>query len=236
MKNATILIALFILAVVLLTGCGISKDSYIAAVEEANELRVQLFDLQADLANAQTDLDKSNSDLATAQQNLNIVLDDRDTILEQLDETEDDLITTKDQLKSAKSMVATLQSQVTSLQSQIATLQGQVDQFQAIIDLSQYSIKLDTLTVSLDANTHTTIVSFTADYAGYIVVSGTSSIIEGYIRVEDSFPDYPYNSYSHYFGLGSTLKIPVLPGTIIVRFINQDTVWATATITVTYYY
>jgi peptidoglycan hydrolase CwlO-like protein len=246
MKNLAILIVLLILAASIFTGCGISKDSYDAAVKEANDLRDQLSDVQADLTTAQDNLSQSDADLAAAQQNLNTVLDDRDLILKQLDETEDDLTAAQDQLESANSLITTLQSQIdelesadsliTTLQSQITTLQSQVDQFQEITDLSLYSTKLDAVTIYQAANVYENIVSFTADYAGYVTVSGTSSTFNTAIRVTDSFTGYPYNEYLHHFGTGTTLKIPVLPGTITVYLSNTNPVGLTATITVTYYY
>jgi DNA repair exonuclease SbcCD ATPase subunit len=243
MKKLTILIALLVLAASLFTGCGISKDSYDAAVKEANDLRDQLSDVQADLATAQDNLSQSNADLAAAQQNLNNVLDDRDLILKQLGETEDDLTATQDQLESANSLITTLQSQVTTLESQVTTLenqvtplQSQIDQLQEITDLSLYSTELDTVTIYQAANVYQNVVSFTADYAGYVVVSGTSSTFNTDIRVTDSFTGYPYNEYLHHFGTGTTLKIPVLPGTITVYLSNTSPVGLTATITVTYYY
>jgi myosin heavy subunit len=260
MKQVAILIALLILVVVLVTGCGVSKDRYYAAVKEVNELRDQLSDVQADLATAQddlsksnsdlaiaqNDLSKSNSDLAIAQQNLNDALDDRDSILIQLDETETDLTTAQDQLESANYQIVALQSQIdqlesadsliTTLQNQIMTLQSQVNQFQEITDLSLYSIKLDNEIIYQGPNVFENVVSFTADYAGYITVSGTSSTFNTSIRVENSFNGYPYNEYLHRFGTGTTLKIPVLPGKITVYLSNTDPVGLTAAITVTHYY
>jgi len=222
MKSFTTLVTLLILTVVFITGCGISKDKYDVAVMEASELREQLSEVQADLTTARDNLDKSNSDLATAQQNMNMVIDDRDSILKQLDQTETDLTTAQDQLESAE--------------SQITTLQSQNDFLQEIVNLTQYSTKADAVIIPQAPNVNENVVSFIADYAGYVVVSGTSSTINTYIRVEDSFPGYPYREYRHYFSTGTTLKIPVLPGTISVYLMNNDPVGATATITVIYYY
>jgi septal ring factor EnvC (AmiA/AmiB activator) len=236
MKKLTILIVLFILAVSLFTGCGISKDSYDAAVKEANDLRDQLSEVQDDLTTAQDNLSQSNADLAAAQQNLNNVLDDRDLILKQLEETEADLTSAQDQLESVDSLITSLQSQVTTLESQVTPLQSQIDQLQEIIDLSLYSTEADAVTVHQISGASSNIVSFIADYAGYIVVSGTSTTVDGYIYLTASFEGYPYNYYKLYFSTGTTLRIPVLPGTINVYLSNTNPVGLTATITVTYYY
>jgi uncharacterized phage infection (PIP) family protein YhgE len=246
MKYAAILIIFIVLAAGLVTGCGVSQESYNTAIQEANDLRDQLSDVQADLVTAQADLSQSNSNLETAQQDLTTVTEDRDSILEQLNDTEADLATAQDQLDSANSQITTLQSQIdelesadstiATLRSQITTLQGQVDQLQEITDLSLYSIELDTKIIYQIPNVYENVVSFTADYAGYIIVSGTSSTFNTYIRVEDTFAGYPFREYLHHFGTGTTLKIPVLPGTITVYLSNTDPVGLTATITVIYYY
>jgi len=80
-------------------------------------------------------------------------------------------------------------------------------------------------------------ISFQADYAGYIVVSGTSTTNSGYISVLDTWPNYPFNGYSYEFGTGTNRTILVMPGTVRVSFGNGNTSnGATATLTVTYYY
>jgi predicted nuclease with TOPRIM domain len=229
MKYAAMLIAFIILATGLLTGCGISKESYDAAVKEVNDLSEQLASVQADLATAQDNLSQCNSDLATMLQNLNTATGDRDSILQQLNDIEAELTATQDQLNSAKSQIA-------SLQSQIALLQSQNSQLQQIIDLSLSSTKAEAVSIFQTYGVYSNVVSFTAEYAGYVVVSGTCTTVNGYIYVEDSFPGYPYDNYLHYFLSGATLIIPVLPGTVSVYFTNTDPAGATAILTVTYYY
>jgi septal ring factor EnvC (AmiA/AmiB activator) len=236
MKYIAMLLALVILATGLLTGCGISKESYDAAVKEANDLSAQLSSVQADLATAQDNLSQCNSDLATALQNLNTVTGDRDSILAQLNDAEAELTATQDQLDSANSQVASLQSQLASLQDQIAPLQSQNSQLQQIIDLSLSSTKAEAVPIYQTYGVYSNVVSFTAQYAGYVVVSGTSTSVNGYIYVEDSFTGYPYDNYLHYFVSGATLIIPVLPGTVSVYFTNTDPAGATAILTVKYYY
>jgi predicted nuclease with TOPRIM domain len=246
MKYVTIPIAFIILAACLFTGCGVSKESYDAVAKQANDLRDQLSAMETELTTTQESLNQSNADLATAQESLNTVTADRDAILEELHDAETDLSTAQDQLDSANSQIATLQSQldalesadsqIAALQDQVTTLQGQVNQFQEITDLSLYTIELDAEIIYQAPNIYENIVSFTADYAGYIVVTGTSSSFNTYIRVDDSFNGYPYGEYLHHFGTGTTLKIPVLPGKITVYLSNTSAVGISATMTVMYYY
>lgn len=56
----------------------------------------------------------------------------------------------------------------------------------------------------------------TINHAGYVVVSGTSGNGNFYVIVTDSFAGYPLNSYQYSFGYGTTLYIPVLPGSVAV--------------------
>ena len=134
------------------------------------------------------------------------------------------------QLTSANAQIASLKTQLTSANSQIASLQG-------ITGLSQSSKIVDSVTVNQSAGQLSTVASFPVDYAGYIVVSGTSTTPNGYIRVADSFDGYPYLSYNHPFGTGTTLRIPVLPGNVTVYFGNANAFGgSTATVTVIYNY
>jgi chromosome segregation ATPase len=87
------MVSLLILTVVFVTGCGISKEEYDAAVEEADDLEAELAivrnDLvaaQTELAAAKTDLAKSKVDLAAAQNSLAAITADRDSIKAKLDE------------------------------------------------------------------------------------------------------------------------------------------------------
>lgn len=87
------------------------------------------------------------------------------------------------------------------------------------------------------------IISWVANHAGYAVVTGTSTNANFYVVVTDSFAGYPLNSYQYSFGYGTTLYIPVLPGSVVVYVgapcgvlgcTLQGGSWS-ATLSVTYY-
>jgi cell division protein FtsL len=147
------------------------------------------------------------------------------------------------QLASADSQVSSLQgqlssanSQVSSLEEEIASLQSQNSNLQNIVNLSQ-SLSQQTVTLNQNFGQSSLVATFQADYAGYIVVSGTSTALTGYIRVTDSYGGYPYNNYIYPFGTGTRLVIPVLPGTIEVYFGNTNlSGGVTATINIVYYF
>ena len=103
--------------------------------------------------------------------------------------------------------------------------------------MSLSSKRADAVTINQSAGQLTSIVTFTAGYAGYIVVSGTSTTSLGYLLVTKSFSGYPYNDIHYSFGTGASRTIPVLPGTVTVYFGNTNLLsGATATITVIYVY
>lgn len=140
------------------------------------------------------------------------------------------------QLASANSEVTSLQGQLSSANSQYASLQSRNNDLQSITKLSKSTVVANQRTINQSAGQSSTIVSFNADYAGYIVVSGTSTTSNGTVIVTYSFPNLPATS-PHTFGTSSTLTIPVLPGTVTVSFNNSNLLnGATATITVTYFY
>lgn len=139
------------------------------------------------------------------------------------------------QLTSAEGQVSSLQTQLSSSQSQAASLQSELSVCQRRCKLQEWSVKADEKTLNQDRNTRSAVVTFRADYAGYVLVSGTSTTSNGYIMVTSSFSGFPHNDTRYAFGTGATRLIPVLPGTIVVYFGNTNMVsGATATITVRY--
>jgi hypothetical protein len=103
--------------------------------------------------------------------------------------------------------------------------------------LSKSSIKANPTTIIQAAGALSLVTTFTADYAGYVVISGTSTTPAGYLRVVDSYSGYPYNNYTYYFGTSATVLVPILPGTVSVYFGNSGVVGSvTATLTIIYYY
>ena len=134
-------------------------------------------------------------------------------------------------LSSVNSKLSTANDEVASLQSKAASLQN-------IVSLSQSSVELNLFTVNQPAGSKTAVVTFPANYSGYIVVSGTSTTNNGYAMIEDSNAKYTFNAMKFVFSGGAINQtIPVLPGNITVYFGNTNPfVGATATLTVTYYY
>jgi hypothetical protein len=216
MKYLATLIALLVLAMGLFTGCGVSKDSYNAAVKEASDLKDQLSVVQTALSAAQDDINSKKSEISSLQS---------------------EITGYQSQITEIQSQIPPLQSQLATANAEITLLQNDKTRLQNIADLSLYLVEADNVTISMTTSVKVPIVSFTADFAGYIVVSGTSSSFYGVIFVTDSFAGFPYNDIQYNFGKGATLIIPVLPGTINVQFaVTQFSELVMATISVIYYF
>jgi len=133
-------------------------------------------------------------------------------------------------------------------------LESKNNNLQSIVNLSQSSVEVDSVTVNEGPNAEVQVAAFGVNYAGYIVVSGTSTTSNGYVAVYASFEpsvfreaNVPFPTAAiatdslpcYSFGTSNQVIIPVLPGGVILYFGNTNP-WngagATATITVTYYY
>jgi len=179
----------------------------------------------------------------TASANISRAESEISSLKSQLSSANSQVSSLEGQLSSANSQVSSLEgqlssanSQVSSLEEAVTSLQSQNSNLQNIVNLSQ-SLAQDTVTLNQNFGQSSLVATFQADYAGYIVISGTSTALTGYIRVTDSFGGYPYNYYIYPFGTGTRLIIPVLPGTIEVYFGNTNlSGGVTATISVVYYF
>lgn len=139
-------------------------------------------------------------------------------------------------IASDNSSISSQQNTITNNQTQINNLQKQISNLQNELNLLVSSTEANAVTINQTAGESTSIVSFSANYAGFIFVSGTTTTSNGYIKVTDTANGYPnYPGYT--FKTGDTWVIPILPGTITVSFANSNSVnGVTATITVIYYY
>ncbi len=221
-------------------------------------LQVQLLSANSQVASLQTQLSSANLQVASLQTQLSDANSQISSLQDQLAGANSQISSLQSQLSSANSQVSPLQAQLTSANAQVSSLQDQISPLQAqfesanaqifslqdqirnlqsIVNLSQLTTQANSVTISQAAGELSTVVTFTANYAGYIVVSGTSNTSNGYIKVSDSFSAYPYSNYTYLFGTGTTFYIPVLPGTVSVSFGNTNPVnSATATISVVYCY
>ena len=147
----------------------------------------------------------------------------------------------RNQLQSCQSQLSSVQSQLQSTEDQVSSLQSELSECEGHGNLQEMSVKAEHEIISQERKSKSEIVQFTADYAGFVYVSGESTTSNGYIMVTSSFRHtfggYPYNDTEYWFGTSNGLIIPVLPGTIRVYFGNDNLINdAEAEITVWYYY
>lgn len=147
------------------------------------------------------------------------------------------------QVSTLQSQANALQSQVGTLQSQIAALQSQVGTLQSIAVLSSSTVELSKSQVSESAGSLKQISQFTANYAGYLLVTGNATTQNGYIAVDTVYPNQLQSqagqSVNFMWGANGNYVtiIPVLPGTVVAYLGNYDTSGTDkATVTLTYYY
>jgi hypothetical protein len=157
---------------------------------------------------------------------------------------------------AANGTITTLNAQISSdnLQiavdmAQIATLQSQVSMLQGIAGLSD-SVDEASGTYYTGSGGNTTIVTFTANYAGYVAMSFTAAsdapnegmTIHLTYGANVNSPTYtglyiPPAGYFYVLGyIPGTVIIPVTSGTITVYLETADSTSQSGTLTVTYYY
>ncbi len=157
------------------------------------------------------------------------------TLQSQVASLQNQVTNLQSQTTTLQSTNSAQQSQISSLQSQVSSLQSTVNTQNSLLSLSTSITEANQVTINQAAGGISTITSFTAGYAGYIEISGTSTTTNGYIQVTDSW--YLGGNPTNYsIGTGATIDVAVLPGTITVSFGNNNiSNGASATITVIYH-
>jgi uncharacterized protein YlxW (UPF0749 family) len=198
--------------------------------------KVESVSLNSQITSLENGLTTASSTIASLQGQLSSTQSQLTSANAQILSLGNDLSAGKSQIANLQSQVSSYQNQASSYQNQVATLQSQNNDLQNIVNLAAYAAQASSVPISQAAGQMSPVTSFTANYAGYIVVSGSSSSGSGYVRVTDTYSSYPYNSYNYPFSTSGSVFVPVLPGTITVYYGNNDAAAVTATISVMYYY
>jgi DNA repair exonuclease SbcCD ATPase subunit len=201
---------------------------------EKSAFESQVASLKSELSSSQSNFQTTSSQLqsqiASAKSQITSLQNDVSSYQSQASSLQSQLLSTKAQ-------ISTLQDQLSSANDRISSLQSGISDLQNIVSLSKSTNIVNEKTINQSEGQSTSVASFAAQYAGYVVVSGTSTTSNGYLIVTDSFGDSPLNSFHYPFGTGATCTIPVLPGTVTVYFANSNSSGgATATLTVIYCY
>ena len=148
-----------------------------------------------------------------------------------------------EQISSLNSEIQSLNNQISLNQAQILGLQAQVAQLQGITGLALFTQEAGPKSYSTTGTG--SVVNFTADYAGYVVVtmSAASDFANEGVVVFNSFGTAVHSPFYSAYSIGflfsrspDALVFPVAPGTVRVYLITLDSTAQSATLTVTYYY
>lgn len=211
-----------------LQGQLLSANARVSSLQNENSTyQSQVASLKDQLSTSQSTLQAANSQLQSQLSSAK----------SQITSLQTDVSGYQSQVSALRIQLSSANSQISSLNDQVSSLQSQNSDLQSIVNLSKSNIVAREKTINQSEGQSTSVASFTAQYAGYVVVSGTSTTSNGYLIVTDTFNGYPHNGVRYSFGTGATLTIPILPGTVTVYFANSNVSGgATATLTVTYYY
>ena len=156
------------------------------------------------------------------------------------------IATLQAQIASDTSKMEALTTQVNGLKSQVTGLQSAVAELTSVISLSGSTSEYTSEQVQVGARANTSLVTFTANYPGYVVVNMTAVSDMNHVgfTILDSYSSEVVPS--HYSGIflgpygwskvPDFLPTPVVSGTVTVYIVNLGIVAGFATVSVTYYY
>jgi TolA-binding protein len=128
------------------------------------------------------------------------------------------------------------QSQIDDLTTQIAQLQGQVNLLQSIVNLDEQRNILNQHTMSQGPSEQSIVVSFQANYAGYVQISLTSTTDTAYIALHYQYQGHLF-SFVEWVGTFGEAYFCVLPSNATMYIGNRnESSGANYTITATYHF
>jgi len=149
------------------------------------------------------------------------------------------------QVSNLNTQVQNLQGENNALQSSVNNAQNQPNPLQPIVNLQESTIEANS--VPVNTKCATVVTSFSAQYAGYLLVTGTTSTSSSYLILVEFF--HPYidgqNLTNVVYELASgsnTVIIPVTDGFVNLLFTNHPfgnncgSQTASGTFSVQYYY
>lgn len=191
-------------------------DNFTQKDAAITSLQGQVVNLNSQVTSRQNDLSAANAKIAPLQSQFAL---------------------TQTQLVDANAYIDTVKAQIANATAQVATFKSQNADLQKIVSMSESKVITEQVTVHQGMGQISSLISFKADYAGYIIVTATVSSTTGFIQVTCDNANYPFNTNKYYTADQSIFSIPVLPGTIGVFAGNTDKLYEpNATVSVTYYY
>jgi hypothetical protein len=130
--------------------------------------------------------------------------------------------------------IATLQSQIAQYNASLSSIGTEYQDLQKIADLAIYG-NLYSDNFNQDLNATTTLWSGSIEYAGYVVVEGTSNVTSAYVQVTNVFSSTYTLASNQTLGTSGIVVFAVLPGTLEVKVGNLNEA-AQVNATAVYYY
>jgi predicted nucleic acid-binding Zn-ribbon protein len=132
------------------------------------------------------------------------------------------LTTATGQITAATSQISTLQTQLSTLQTQVSSGTGSGTSQQTILSGQAFT---------LSGGQQTLLTSFNAASSGSLIVSGSTTTITGYLRINNSV----YGSSTNYPFNGASVSIPIQAGSNSLYMGDNDATGSIATATMNAY-
>ena len=155
------------------------------------------------------------------------------------------------QLATDSSTISAQGSQITSYESQVGAMNSQISSLQMITNMSDSeSLATDVTATETSSNLIPTIISYNAPYAGYLVITGSTSAMNGVLLLEQTISNTDFSgefisgpvassldSNGYYLSGSFTMVIPVAVGHFTIYFGSSDAAYDSVYInSITYYY
>lgn len=227
---------------------GVLSVALVVSIAGTFLLNGKLTSTQGHLAALSSSYNASQASLAATKSNLTSAQTHTQIILEKIQDLNSTLQSQNSTIQNQNSTIASLMANITALQSEMNSSEGVFSALNnTISDLKAQAASQDTTISGLQSQDttlstilglknsttetnnqqfnetpagSTTIASFYVPYAGYVSVSGTTNSTGARIAVSDTGVS---QQIAFNFSSGSTLIVPVLPGTVDVYLENQNT-------------
>ncbi len=131
--------------------------------------------------------------------------------------------------------ITSLEQQLSALNNTISALNDNMTNYRSIALMSNSTVLLPQQQATVKSNNSTDAYADSVPYAGFIKVQVTSTSTVTF--VETAYSNFGVNFDQNItVGNSGTAAFPVLPGNIEVKLGNPDTIDASVTVTITYYY
>ncbi len=192
---AVMVTALFIFYFFQVANAAAQRDNAIAALEgQVNSLNTQV-------ASLQNDLNAANARVAPLA---------------------NELTATVNRLADVNANLTDTRSQLAAVNGTVTALQAENDRLNAIANMTESRVITEPVTIHQEKGAVSSIISFKADYAGYLSITASTSSDTGYIIVNIDNPNYQGNSTKYLSRTQHSFNVPIMPGNVEIVAGNTD--------------